>query len=210
MKKSLVIALLMLFCVMNSTAQTTQNYVINFGIQHPTNPIASEIYKPGFCGGIRMGYGGKYVGIFIPIGYEQWKMKDGARSSVPMLDSMIGTRGDDPTINCYTGFGIEATWPRDYYVSLTTAIEGDIGLYVGKSHFLMVQQRDAEGVSEMHISLAYSASARLNIRLFHDEKNDASFYLFGKYEYRVLPAAIQKNTFNSFHVGFATHIFLPE
>jgi hypothetical protein len=210
MKKSLALLFFALLCVSTSYAQTTQNFVVNFGVQHPTNQLATEIYKPGFAAGLRMGYGGKYVGIFIPIGYEQWKMKPGARSSNPMMDSMISSRGDDPTVNVYTGFGIEATWPKDFFVSLTTAAEGNIGMYVGKSHFLMVQQRDAEGTMEAHLSLAYSLSGRLNFRLFYDRENDAAMFLFLKYEYRVLPAAIQKNIFNSYHFGFAINIYYPE
>lgn len=205
MRNAFRILLLCIFVTTAAQAQTT-TFLVHFSRQQPTNQLASEIYKPGFAAGIHLCYG-DYVRLLLPIGYEQWKMKPDARSSNSMLDSMIPSRGDDPTINVFTGLGMEVGWPKNSFFRLSAATEGNLGLYVGKSHFLMVQQYDDEQTMEVHLSLAYSFSGRLDFRLFHDKENDASMFLFLKYDYRALPAAIQKNTFNCYSLGVAVSAF---
>jgi hypothetical protein len=169
-------------------------YNISFGFQQPRSSFAKEAYgNNSWTAGCRTFFGADIINFQIGGGFEMYMLKPGARSTTPFMDSIILDNSGDPTTTTFLTCGLEVGTPISFPVRLSVLLEGDVGIYFGKSVYVMRQLRRDPMVHPIHWAAGYSVTSRVDFRILNND--DRSVCLFVQAGFRGHPGQVQKNRF---------------
>jgi hypothetical protein len=186
--------LFILVCSSQLSAQElAHGYNISFGLQQPRSAFAKEAYTNSWAVRGTTFLGADIVNLQLGGGFEMYMPKSGAHSATPFMDSVITDNNGEPVSSPFLSLGLEVGTPIRFPVRLSVLLDGDAGIYFGRSAYVMRQLRRDPMVHPIHWAAGFSITSRLDFRVISNDERKV--FLFAQAGFRGHPGQVQKNRF---------------